>query len=560
MAGKPKKQAKTRANGSQGKLGNVTDYRHGEATRTNNPPAKIAAEGTVPLMPKIRYDYSPRLAPVLRFDPSGGADKVPELLQKAQQKPLTSEEAKLLADALRNQEPWLEWSNKREKRWFEVDPVALHIHERVSAQAILRVAARQDIEPSLFADPQQQYHEAVQFYRHPIPWTNRLILGDSLQVMTSLSRREDLAGKVKMIYLDPPYGIRFGSNFQSEVGKQEVKDKEQDLTREPEMIKAYRDTWHLGIHSYLSYLRDRLALSRELLSDQGSIFVQIGDENIHRVRTLMDEAFGPSHCIAIIQFKKTGGFESDRIAQICDYLLWYAKDRSRVRLNSLYDEKVLGEGSGERYTSVLMNDGSVLPLSRFTREDGEVSLPEASKVFLGAPVTSDGEALNPEPFDFQGRRFPPRPNQHWKTTIRGLDRLAKAERLFPTRDFINYRMFIDDYAAVPISNMWTDTMGTADRDNAYRVIDPSEFDDSHLLEHAETLLRFGRSQITLFDREFVRALFADEVPVTWHAAQRADFGSRGKHILCRMALEGKLHIIGQLPSPEARFAWREGTD
>jgi adenine-specific DNA-methyltransferase len=222
-------------------------------------------------MGKIRYEYNPRLAPVLRFDPSGGPDALPGLLQQAQQRKLTEDETRLLAEALRNQEPWLEWTTKSEKRHFEVDPVALHIHERVSPQAILRVAARQDVERSLFADPEQTYNEAVQFYRHEVPWTNRLILGDSLQVMTSLSKREDLAGKVQMIYMDPPYGIKFGSNFQPEVGKRDVKDKEQDLTREPEMVKAYRDTWHLGFHSYLSYLRDRLLLAKELLTTSGSI-------------------------------------------------------------------------------------------------------------------------------------------------------------------------------------------------------------------------------------------------------------------------------------------------
>ena len=473
MAGK-KKQAKNHVSGAQGGLGNVTDYRHGEATRKNNPPAKIAAEGTVPLMPKIRYEYSPRLAPALRFDSAGEADQLPELLQKAQRQPLTAAEAEQLGAALRNQEPWLEWANKREKRWFDVDPVALHIHERVSPQAILRVAARQDIEPSLFGDPQQAYHEAVQFYRHDIPWTNRLILGDSMQVMTSLSRREDLAGKVQMIFMDPPYGIRFGSNFQPVIGNREVKDKENDLTREPEMVKAYRDTWHLGIHSYLSYLRDRLIVAKELLADTGSVFVQIGDENIHRIRSIMDEVFGAGNCISIIQFKKTGGFESDSIAQICDYLIWYAKDPDKVTTNQLFDVKLLGEGSGDRYTSVLMADGSVLPISRFLDDEGIAVLPEGSRAFLGAPVTSDGAATNPVPFEFQEKMVPPKPNQHWKTTIPGLSRLAKAERLFATREFINYRMFIDDYAAVPISNMWTDTMGTADRDNGYVVHTPTK--------------------------------------------------------------------------------------
>src|SRR6185312_15919365 len=168
-------------------------------------------------------------------------------------------------------------------------------------------------------DPEQQYNEAVQFYRHDVDWANRLILGDSLQVMTSLSRREDLAGKVQMIYMDPPYGIKFASNFQPEVGKRDVKDREQDLTRELEMVKAYRDTWHLGIHSYLSYLRDRLIVARELLADSGSIFVQISDENLHRVKELLDEVFGIQNSCAVIAFSKTSGQTDDLLASVSDY-------------------------------------------------------------------------------------------------------------------------------------------------------------------------------------------------------------------------------------------------
>jgi 16S rRNA G966 N2-methylase RsmD len=224
-------------------LKNVSDYRFPEATRKNNPPAKIAAEGYVSLIPKAEYLYSPRRPPELRFDPTGHADELPELLAKATQQKLTEAEAWALAEALRVHEPWLEWAGKREAKTFAVDPVALHIHERVSTQAILRVAAREDVNHSLFADPEQEYNEAVQFYKHDVDWSNRLILGDSLQVMSSLARREDLAGKVQMIYMDPPYGIKFASNFQNEIGRRDVKDNENDLTREPEMVKAYRDTW-----------------------------------------------------------------------------------------------------------------------------------------------------------------------------------------------------------------------------------------------------------------------------------------------------------------------------
>ena len=201
--------------------------------------------------------------------------------------------------------------------------MALHMHERVSTQAILRVLAREDVERDLFADPQHDYAKAVQFYQHDVDWANRMILGDSLQVMASLARREDLAGKVQMIYVDPPYGINFASNFQPQLGQRDVKDREQDLTREPEMVKAYRDTWTLGIHSYLAYLRDRLAMAKELLADTGSIFVQISDENLHRVRCVMDEVFGAKNFISHITVKKTTGSTagfipgSDYLSLVC---------------------------------------------------------------------------------------------------------------------------------------------------------------------------------------------------------------------------------------------------
>ncbi len=239
----------------------TADYRHQGSTRKNNPPAKIASEGKIPKVEPVPYAYSPHLPPVLRFDPDGDADKLPRLLEKARTAPLSEDEVRLLSQALRTQEPWLEWSGKAEehrRRFFEVDPVALHIHERVSTQAILDCARRTDVARDLFADPELEYREAVKFYQHDVDWANRLILGDSLEVMSSLATRENLAGKVQMIYMDPPYGIKFASNFQPLVGERDVKDKEQDLTREPEMVKAYRDTWHLGVHSYLSYLRDRL--------------------------------------------------------------------------------------------------------------------------------------------------------------------------------------------------------------------------------------------------------------------------------------------------------------
>jgi adenine-specific DNA-methyltransferase len=300
--------------GSEGQTGDgVLDLRHTGVTRLNIPPAGLTARGEIVKERKLKYAYNPHLAPVLRFDATGGPDKIRELIEETGQRKLEPDELRILREALSNQEPWLEWAGKREQQWCVADPVALHIHERLSTQAILRVAKRENPQRDLFLDPEQEYREAVQFYKHQIDWTNRFILGDSLAVMASLARREALAGKVQMIYMDPPYGIKYASNFQPEVGRRDVKDRDEDLTREPEMVKAYRDTWTLGVHSYLSYLRDRLLLCKELLADTGSIFVQINDENMHLLRALLDEVFGRHNFFSQIAFQKSSGRVSDAI-------------------------------------------------------------------------------------------------------------------------------------------------------------------------------------------------------------------------------------------------------
>jgi adenine-specific DNA-methyltransferase len=464
--------------------GGVLDYRY-DAKRKNIPPAGLAARGKILAEAKVRYSYNPHLAPTLRFDATGKEDGLPELLTEALQRPLSVGEANLLADATRNHAPWLEWAGKREQQDFVADPIALHIHERVSAQAILKMAARQDIPRSLFADPEQEYREAVQFYQHDVDWANRLILGDSLAVMASLARREGLAGKVQMIYVDPPYGIRYASNFQPEIGKRDVKDRPEDLTREPEMVKAYRDTWTLGVHSYLSYLRDRFTLCKELLADTGSVFVQIGDENLHRVRNLMDEVFGTENFFRVVSFKKTGGFDTQGLSSVADFLLWYTRDFKKAKLKTIFTDKDLGEGSGERYKSVLLPDGQVVPLGFFGNEI-EIQVPKGAKPFLGAPLTSDGAPSETRSFVFQERKETPKANQHWKTTADGLERLARSERIFQTRDFVNYRLFLQDFGAAPITNLWTDTMGTAEKDKAYVVQTPAKVVERCLLMTTDT--------------------------------------------------------------------------
>jgi adenine-specific DNA-methyltransferase len=244
----------------------VGDYRHDEARRRNNPPAGIAPTYEVRERKKQTYAYDPHL------------------------------------------DPQLQWAGKAEHTSFEVDVVSLHTHERISTRAILDAVRRPEpLQLSLFGETPLSMDQQIEFYQHEVGWANRLVLGDSLLAMNSLLVKEGLAGKVQMIYLDPPYGIKYSSNFQPRTDRRDVKDQDEDLTREPEQIKAYRDTWKLGVHSYLTYLRDRLLLARELLTESGSIFVQISDENLHLLRSLLDEVFGRENFIRLICLGKTGG-------------------------------------------------------------------------------------------------------------------------------------------------------------------------------------------------------------------------------------------------------------
>lgn len=432
----------------------IADYRYDDSKRKNIPPAGLAAQGKVADSNRIEYAYNPHLPPVLRSDPAGDADKLPELLEIARTRALTADEARMLAAALKSQEPWLEWSGKREQRGFAVDPVALHIHERISAQAITKIAARQDVQRDLFADPQLDYQKAVQFYQHDVDWANRMILGDSLQVMASLARREDVAGKVQMIYMDPPYGIKFASNFQPEIGKRDVKDKEADLTREPEMVRAYRDTWTLGVHSYLAYLRDRLILAKDLLTDSGSIFVQISDENLHRVRMIMDEVFGIENFCNVIPFKKTGGQSSKGLPSVADYLLWYCKSSDKFKFRQLYLDKEPGEEGATNYNWIEEDSGARRTLTSSEQLQG---LQKEEKVFQAYPMFSEGPSSNDREFSWHGITFRPSANSHWKTTADGLNRLASAERLLSQGKTLRFVNYLADYPSTPITNIWTDT-------------------------------------------------------------------------------------------------------
>jgi len=406
----------------------VPALRHDNVTRLNIPPAGLAARGKIVREKPIRYAYNPHLAPALRFDATGGADALPALVEAAGTRTLEPAEIKRLQEALRAHAPWLEWTGKREQPWCVADPVALHIHERVSTQAILRVARRQDLQRSLFADPEQEYRAAVQFYKWPMEWANRLILGDSLAVMASLARREALAGKVQMIYMDPPYGIKYASNFQPEVGRRDVKDRDEDLTREPEMVKAYRDTWTLGVHSYLSYLRDRLLLCKELLADTGSIFVQISDENIHRVRALLDEVFLPQNFVAQITVNKAASQSSRLLASVNDYVLWYAKERDKVKYRQLLMERPPIDDPGFRYICVETEKGELFDLT-YLQKTGETPIPAGEFLRLIATTSQTGSDTSRYPYEFEGKSFVPPGSRGWSTSRDGLDRLRRADRL-----------------------------------------------------------------------------------------------------------------------------------
>ena len=428
------------------------------AKRKNLPPAGLESHGRVGKEAPHRYEFNPHLPPTLRSSPEAGdVDLLPDLVREARKRPLNEEEARALAEALRRHEPWLEWAGKRERPWFEVDPVALHMHERVSTEAMLRAVRRKDVQRSLFGDPELDYGKAVQFYRHDVDWTNRLILGDSLQVMASLARREDLAGKVQMIYLDPPYGISFRSNFQPDLGNVQPEDKPKDVTREPEMVKAYRDTWTLGVHSYLAYLRDRLAMARELLADTGSIFVQISDENLHRVRCLMDELFRPDNFITQITFTKKGSQSGDFVPPINEYVIWYARDRLHAlrRFRSLYRERLEANSTDFRYWE--RPNGETVSAAHMRQSD---SVSDARNYSSNA-LFSQKRGPN-EPVSLRGRQWPSGGNS-WKVAPERIPMVDQAERILYSKNRVRFKRYADDFPAVELSNVWTDLAGTPDK-------------------------------------------------------------------------------------------------
>lgn len=356
------------------------------------------------------------------------------------------------------------------------DAPPIYIQEKIDPRVLIenlrRTPQHSDEEPELaLFDTFDGLDEldAVEYYRHAANWSNRMVLGDSLQVMASLAEREQLRGKVQMIYIDPPYGIKFGSNWQVRASKRDVKDgKLEDAAREAEQIKAFRDTWELGIHSYLSYLRDRLVTARELLTESGSCFVQIGDENVHLVRSLMDEVFGPENFVSQIVVRTTSSATAEYLPNTNDYVLWYSRNINSVKYRQLYLNKTAGSAHANLYRHVRLRDGSE---RRATSDEvsGVVRLPDGAGLFMPDNLTSQ-RPPGSFPVIFNGRTYLPGKG-YWKTSESGMAALAIAGRLRPTAgNSIRYIRFLDDFPAVAISNVWTDTgTGSFTDDKLYVV-------------------------------------------------------------------------------------------
>lgn len=439
----------------------IISYRHLDR-RKNNPEVGVVNTSTDPDSPKTNWNYDPHLDPALQFDISRSS--IETLIDDALASGDEAEMRAALEELKRLQSPYLNWTGKAERTSFAVDTVSLHVHERMDPMSILAAVRRRMkesntdklLQPDLFGAPFESLplRDAIDFYKHDRGWANRLVAGDSLLVMNSLLQKEGMAGQVQMIYLDPPYGIKYGSNFQPFVGKRDVKDRtDADLTQEPEMIKAFRDTWELGIHSYLTYLRDRLLLAKELLNESGSVFVQISEENLHHVRELMDEMFGPENHLATITFLKTSSATSTFLSSTFDYLVWYGKNKNQTKYRMLMLEKSHdSQGAGE-YAYYLSERGQLI---RFTKE--ELADKEKTKKALridNLTSQSGGESTQ-FTYSYQGGQFTPG-NGGWKTNIDGMSRLEKAGRLHVRSTSMNYRRFLCDFPALPLSNMWEDT-------------------------------------------------------------------------------------------------------
>ena len=423
---KTRKKSKLAPIASKTKKIQVKQYIHEKEKRANNPPVGLVTPDSDKEMPAKKYSFDPHL------------------------------------------DPQLEWSGKIENSDFEIDTVSLHRHERIDPMTIIgkvlkkQVSEQQTLFP-FFENPENilPLRDAIEFYKHDQNWSNRLIAGDSLLVMNSLLEKEGMESKVQMIYIDPPYGIKYGSNFQPFVNNRVVKDgNDEDLTHEPEMIKAFRDTWELGIHSYLSYLHDRLLLAKKLLTENGSCFVQISDENLHFVRMIMDETFGPQNFVRLIQFrKKTMPLGGNVLEEMNNYLVWYAKDLSKIKYHQLY---VLQDIQGLSYWNYAKLPNGEIKKLTLEQIKNHSLLEKGSQIGtlvpLNAPSFSQKSVFD---FEYQGKTY--LPLGCWVTNQDGMKRLAKSGRLIPLGKTLKYLLLWDDFPYVKMTNNWRDTSGAQNK-------------------------------------------------------------------------------------------------
>ena len=397
----------------------IKSYSHEKEERKNNPPVGLVDAQTDPSTDeKMTYQYDPHL------------------------------------------DPQLQWAGKAERTSFEVPTVSLHVHERIDPCTIIAAARKRNgdlgEQPSLFdSESDVPLRQAIEFYKHAQNWSNRLIAGDSLLVMNSLLQKENMAGKVQCVYMDPPYGIKYGSNFQPFTNKREVKDKDEDLTAEPEMIKAFRDTWELGIHSYLSYMRDRLLLAKELLSDSGSCFVQISDENVHHIREIMDDVFGAENFVSLITFRKNVLlFQTTLLGSNCDYLLWYSKYKEKIKYRKLFRPKKLGVDSS--FDCIELNDGTRRKMTKKEKSDPSL-IPNKAKPFVLQNLLSSGYTKSCYyDFEFDGKIIK-QGKYSWKTTKQGMEKLIRKGRVWGTATRPGYIQYLSDYPVSSMDHLWHDT-------------------------------------------------------------------------------------------------------
>ena len=404
----------------------IEQYDHANKQRVNNPQVGLVTPSSDPDKgEKRRYEYDPHL------------------------------------------DPQLQWAGKAEHTSFEVPTQSLHVHERIDPRTIVEAVKKHNDgagrQGSLFDQERKiPLRNEIEFYKHSHNWSNRLIAGDSLLVMNSLLEKENMARRVQCVYMDPPYGIKYGSNFQPFTNRRDVKDgKDDDLTSEPEQIRAFRDTWELGIHSYLSYMRDRLLLARELLTDSGSCFVQISDENVHHVREIMDEIFGAENFVSLITFRKSNiSLGSKLLGSTSDYICWYAKKKSNVKYNQLFQLKIIEDGNLGNYQYVDTGNG----VRRINKYEKISELADDQKIFTPMDMMSSGYTASCI-FDveFEGKFFKPKFSKSWKTNSQGLNALIKAGRIYAQNDRIYYKLYHDDYPVTQLLGVWVDTRSVMDK-------------------------------------------------------------------------------------------------